>query len=265
MLLPQLTPTATGSLRIWDHPGDCEYVIGVDVAEGRKRDRRALERRTGVSYGDDRPDYSAAIVLELVSGLHVATWHGYLSPDEFAGVVAAMGIYYRNALLVVEINGPGGAVIERLNTTLQYDNLYRSRMFNVLDMDPWQPKFGFRTDASSRKVLMMHVHAALNSQQLFTRDERLIHEMRTMEFDDQGTERGRGKNKDDLVFALALALQGRYTSVGLNGGQEAPAPKSGEERYAAQVWEHVKEKQDGKRSSRDRGLWPSRWGAGRRR
>ena len=238
--VPVLSESPTGSMKVWDPPcDDREYVIGVDVAEGKVRDRTALQRRTNINYGSKRPDYSAAVVIELITGLHVASWHGYVPPDEYAGTVAAMGMYYNDALLTVEMNGPGISVLSRLTETLAYDNMYRSRLWNVIGQDPTKPTFGFQTNPSSRKQLMMHVHAAINSNQLFTRDALLIDELRTMEFDEAGVERGRGSNKDDMVLAFALALEGRYAS----GSQVAPPPRTpanDRRGYDDAVWRKVK-------------------------
>lgn len=260
MLKPVLSESPTGSLRVWDDPrSGVEYVIGADAAEGRKRDRTAAMRRGIGSYSDQRPDYSAAIVLEMESGLHVASWHGYIPPDEFATVLAGIGWHYNTALLVPELNGPGLAVVTRLTETLQYDNIYRSHTFNVMDMDPLQPKWGFRTDATTRKILMLRVYESLNSNRLFTRDRALIDELRTMEFDDQGSERGRGNNKDDRVFALALALQGRHTSM---GSPTKPPPRAAGRAFDDAVWDKVLAQQEASRARSDgrgsvgRGLYP---------
>lgn len=258
-LTPRLSEDRTGCLRIWDMPQEGrEYVAGIDVAEGRKRDRTALQRRGVVSYSDSRPDYSAVIVLEMETALHVATWHGYVPPDELATIAAAIGWLYNSCLLVPELNGPGLAVVTRLTETLAYDNIYRSQAFNVLDRDPFNPQFGFRTDAVTRKILMLRVHEMLNSNKLFTRDRRLAAELRTMEFDDQGTERARGSNKDDCVLALALALQGRYTSIGLTPMQKTerrPTARALDD----QAWDAIERKmhgQSGGGGGGSRGLYP---------
>lgn len=260
--VPVLIRSQTGQLRIWDPPKDgVEYVVGADVSEGKVRDRSAVQRRTNINYGDSRPDYSAAVVLELITGLHVASWHGYLSPDLYAGVLAAIGAHYNNALLVPESNGPGVSVISRLTETIGYDNMYVGRLWNVIDLDPNKKQFGFQTNASSRKQLMMHVHSALNSNQLFTRDADLIDELRTMEFDEAGVERARGKNKDDRVLALALALEGRYSSgqnIQSGGGSARQTP---EQSYQDQVWAQVRQQQEqlNDRNSRRRRRHDPRW------
>lgn len=242
---PMLQPSPTGSFRVWDYPRDeLEYVAGIDAAEGRKRDLTQLQRRGVATYSDTRPDYSAIVVLELITGLHVATWHGYVPPDELASIAAAVGSHYNNALLVPELNGPGLAVVTRLIETLHYDNLYRSTLVNMLDQDPLMPRFGFQTNSSSRKILMMRVHEVLNDDRLWTRDERLVRELRTMEFDDQGTERARGTNKDDLVFALALALEGRFRALGQSPAERQPQLPP-ERSYERRVWEFMKRRLEG--------------------
>lgn len=242
---PHLHENRNGLLRIWDHPVDnTEYVIGIDVAEGRKKDRSASERRGMASYSDSRPDYSAMIVIELESSQHVATWHGYIPPDALATIAAALGFYYNTALLVPEINGPGIAVITRLAETIQYPNIYRSRVFNVLDRDPHNPALGWRTDAHSRKILMVRIHEMLASDSIFTRDRMLISELRTMEFDDQGTERARGRNKDDCVLAFSMALQGRYESIGATGRKVEKLKITDREAMDKAVWDKVKLKQE---------------------
>lgn len=238
---PVLSEDRLGGLRIWDHPCDGrEYVAGADPSEGRKRDRSAMERKRLYNYASDRPDYSACVVLELETGLHVATWHGYLTPDLFAEVVAAIGYYYNTALLVPEVNGPGLALVTILSERIKYSNMYRTRMFNVLERDPFAPQLGWQTNKHSRKLLIARIHEVINSNVQFTRDRELIAELRTMEFDDEGTERGRGKNKDDRAMALGMALQGRYEAIG--GLAERQAPKKANRAYNDAIWNKVQEK-----------------------
>jgi len=250
-----LNETRDGSLMIWEHPRkDVEYVVGIDPAENRKRDRSAVERRTRLSYSDQRPDYSAAVVLEVPTALHVATWHGYCPPGEFATICAAIGYYYGTAMLVPETNSAGIALLAALTDSLRYPNIYRARYFNALNRDPLAPNLGFRTDKITRAYLMSLITAIMDSNTLFTRDKGLISEIRTMEFDDQGNERARGKNKDDQVFALALALEGRSQML-VDKPHTAKLPTlTDEQAYARRVWQHVQqetEKQDDRR--RDRG------------
>ena len=259
LLCPDLSEDRAGMLQLWDHPlNRREYVIGADVAEGRQRDRGSVGRRK-MNYVDSRPDYSAAVVLELETGLHVGTWHGYLPPDEFAVVLAALGMHFNEALLVVELNGPGLAVVTRLAETLRYPNLYRTKTFNVYSQDPWRPQFGWQTTPANRHLLINRIHEVLNTRSLFTRDKQLVSELRTVEFDDAGTPRSKGKNKDDRVLAFGMALQGRYEMmVGTEGKRQAG--RSDERAFDEMVWQKIRNQQErsehGDGSSRfgDRGI-----------
>lgn len=217
----RLVPHPAGKLRIWDEPiPTAKYVIGIDVAENRVRDRNVTRGKP--SLGHSWPDYSAACVLEMQDGQHVATWHGHMDPTEFAFACAAIGHHYNNALLVVEINGPGTAVVEVLRKTVEYSNLYRNKVFNRIGGDPVSSEHGFRTGPTTRPILISHIHQVLNYGRLFTRDPILVRELRTMEYDESGVERSRGRNKDDLVMAFGLALMGRAES--LTGGLDLPEP-----------------------------------------
>lgn len=252
-----LTESRTGQLKIWDPPKDRgEYVIGADPSEGKVRDKGAGKRK--FNYLDDRPDYSAAIVLELQTGLHVASWHGYVPPEQFAAVIAALGMHYNNALIVPEINGPGLVLVTTLSETLHYPNLYRTRLFNVYDRDLHVAQWGWRTTADSRQMLVSRINEAVNPGRLFTRDRGLISELRTMEFDDQGNPRARGKNKDDRVLAFGMALQGRFERLG--GLQEAPEKKTDARAFDDQMHTRIQKKLEDKqhaglhRRFGDRGL-----------
>lgn len=210
---PHLVEVPFGCLSIWDHPQEgSKYVMGVDPAEGKVRDRSGTARKS-VTYRDDPADFSAAMVIELETGLHVASWHGLLDVTEFTMAVAGVGLYYNEALVVVEVNSAGVAVLEGLGKTLKYPNLYRSRLFNKVDIDPIGHEYGWRTLESTRKLILSRIMELVNVGRLFTRDAHLIEELRTMEYDENGVPRGRGRNKDDRVMAMAMALQGRYEQL----------------------------------------------------
>jgi hypothetical protein len=224
----ELTEMPAGNLHLWDWPAEKrEYVIGADMAEGKVRDKKMSTRRKLVSYSDYQPDYTAGYVIELETGLHVASWHGTINPFDFAFVLYAMGLFYNNALVVPEVNGPGIATVTCLVEQLRYPRVYRARQYALLQQGDLAQQFGWRTLPHTREHLMFRITEAISTNNLFTRDARLVKELRTMERDPNGNPRATGSNKDDRVFALALALQGRYDVFG--GTQDRPgntaAPK----------------------------------------
>lgn len=203
-----LAENAAGRLRVWDEPRPtAKYVIGIDVAEHRVKDR--LMTRGRPALGIDRPDFSCGIVLEMETGQHVATWHGPIEVSEFSVVCAALGLYYNCALLVPEVNGPGIAIVDNLVKRFQYPQLYRSQIVNIIEGDPFGYEWGWRTTASSRPLLVSRIQETINYGRLFTRDFELVKELRQFQYDEQGTPRARGRDKDDRVMALGMALIGR--------------------------------------------------------
>jgi hypothetical protein len=245
----ELAETPGGRLRIWDDPKpDIRYVAGADVAENKVRDRALTKGKPG-SFRD-RPDYSAIVVIEQDSAQHVASWHGYIDPTEFAIVLAAVGIHYNHALLVPEINSAGVAVVESLSKVIQYQPLYRNRMFNKVELDPMGTEWGWRTTDMSRSLLIAQIQAAVNNGYLFTRDQGLIDEIRQMQYDEQGKARGIGRDKDDRVFALGLALMGRNDSLSGRLGVASEKPESKLSLDDQITWSRVKRFQERIRSAR---------------
>lgn len=240
-----------GRLRIWEQPGSgYRYVCGIDIAAGKVKDKVKRARQDIVSYSDDRPDYSAIIVLEMETANHVATWHGHQDTYNFSWTCQEIGVLYNHALLVPEATGLGIGVIERLVRDFNYPNVYQSKRWNQVDFDdPFDNRYGFSTTAQSRPLLIDQVTQAVETGTLRTYDERLVRELQTMEVDDNGVARGRGKNKDDLVMALGLALQGRHELLTGSTIRSSESPYQDLSHHDQEVWRKIKERQEDKNGS----------------
>jgi len=206
-----LIENRVGQYLEWAEPQDSNrYVVGVDVATGKVKDINAQRRRPGMfGSGRDKPDYSAVVVLDVETCQHVASWHGYIEPFDFAVVVGAIGWRFNKALLVVEVNGPGISVVDSLVQHIKYPRVYQRNIYNRVDGVQESQEWGFMTTQTTRPLLVSKLQAAVSDGTLRTHDTELIDEMRTMEFDEKGVARARGRNKDDRVIALGLALHGR--------------------------------------------------------
>lgn len=211
----ELMQSAAGLLKVWDEPKlTARYSIGCDPSTGKVRDRKRSAQAQLYSYSDDRPDYTSIIVVEIETGKHVASWHGYILPTDLYRKLAAIGYYYNTALLVVENNPPSGpTVVQGLTMILEYPNIYRSKVFNKPDRDLLGGDWGWNTTGQTRPHLIARIHELLGSDSLFTRDKDLVRELQTMQIDETGVERAKGKHKDDRVFALGMALQGRWEAL----------------------------------------------------
>jgi len=87
------------------------YVLAADPAEGRN---------------PDRGDYSEFDVIEVGKMRQVAHYRSRCDPHTFAGDIAGIGLYYGNAVVVVERNNHGHAVLEALRETHEYPELWQA-------------------------------------------------------------------------------------------------------------------------------------------
>lgn len=88
------------------------YIIGADVA-------------SGIEVGTGKLDWSVGEVIDQETGEQVAEYRDQVLPEEFAWDLAVLGRRYNDALIAVERNNEGGAVILTLERAESYMNLYK--------------------------------------------------------------------------------------------------------------------------------------------
>lgn len=171
-----------GRLLFWlppvkDASGEREWIIGVDPAGG------------GVTG-----DYACAQVIERASGMQCAELHGHFTPMELARRVAELGREYGGALVAVESNNHGNAVLAHLHVGEDYENLYEQN--NAL---------GWLTTSRTRPQMIenLAVLLARDSELFFSR--RLLQECKTFVRQADASTRATGGAHDDCVLAMAIA------------------------------------------------------------
>lgn len=174
-----------GLLRIWRRPEvGHHYIIGADPSEG---------------MGGDN---GAAVVLDRETGEHVATLHGQITTWIMGEKLAKLGWMYNTALVAVERNNPGTAVISSLEEGQHgpkgesYPNLFR---------DEKNDKAGWYTTESSRAVALSSIEDAVRKSEWATPDRMLTSEMLTFVVNDKGKAVAAASCHDDLVLATAIA------------------------------------------------------------
>lgn len=186
-------------LRIWQRPiPGRRYVAGADVAEGR-------------DAGNDRLDYSVCAVYDWQTCTNVATLRGQWPTDVFAQLVDALGRRYNAALLGVERNNHGHAVLSRLRA-LEYPSLYYHTEERLIrgHVVKARPEAGWPTTAKTKPVLEQEMGALIASGGIVSWDGRLWDECLSY------TQHGDGKTgatdgcHDDLAMATMIALQMRH-------------------------------------------------------
>lgn len=182
-----------GHLKIWQEPiAGQRYFIGADVAEGLN---------TG--------DFSAAYVLNQ-AGEIVASLHGHWEPHSYAVKLDKLGRQYNNALLAVERNNHGHAVLSTLVFELEYPNLYKHEDYDSTNGD----RPGWVTSSKTKPIAINNLAEMLKEAPECFHDMDLFQELRT--FTEQNGKLGASVGCfDDRVMALAIALTVRIKRAGM--------------------------------------------------
>lgn len=180
-----------GRVLIWFPPahgkrGEKAWIIGVDPAGGG-------------ALGD----YACAQVIERLSGMQCAELLGHFTPRELARQVAELGREYCDALIAVESNNHGHAVLAHLTRGEGYANLYEQK-----------GQAGWLTTAANRPAMIENLAVMLaRAPELFF-SRRLLQECRTFVRHADGSSSASGGAHDDCVLAMAIAQMVRQADVG---------------------------------------------------
>lgn len=196
-----------GGMRMWETPqAGVRYLIFADVAGSVSFDEyERRESRIGTGAGSD---YSVAEVLRLDNGEQVAEIRYRADVDEFADDLARLGRLYNDAMLAVERNGPGTAVLTQLKNVMGYPHIWRPR--NPIHMKARMDQtLGWNTTAATRPMMLAAMQAAIRDEPGRIKSELLIDELRTFVFRDRNGKEPRPEADegchDDLVMAMAGA------------------------------------------------------------
>jgi len=173
-----------GALQVWldPEPGR-HYILGADVAEG-------------ISGGD----YSAAEVIDAETGLQCAEIQVQWPIQRFAEEVARLGHHYNRALLAIERNNHGHAVLNALQHHLEYSPIYRHR-----DAIDGAMKAGWPMNAKTKPEAVTALARMIQAAPSVFLSRRLLEECRSFDYGDDGEMAARKGTHDDLVIAMAIA------------------------------------------------------------
>lgn len=199
-----------GPLLVWETPNDTDrwtYVVGADIAEG-------------LEHGDA----TVAWVLCVNTGLPVAVWYGKCDPDVFGEtILPAIGWFYRDALIVPEINNHGLTVLKALQRC-KYKWIYKRRTFTKRHDRPLE-SMGWLTTHTSKPLLIDELAAWLRGADNVPHPK-TIHELKTFTRDERG--KMSGSPHDDCVMSLAIAVQGlKYARTEKMPGEVSAAQVKG--------------------------------------
>ena len=192
-----LSEDRNGPLKVMEKPEQSKaYVIGADPCIGRGQ----------------KGDFACAQVVSIDDWKQVAVFNDRVDPDEFASVLEKLGRYYHNALLVVEVNGPG-QLTDHMLSKMEYWNRYRRIDYDKIN-NTRITKWGWQTNVKSRSMMVGSLKASVREMRLDLFDSETLDEMNG--WVRVPSARGQLKEQpndpieghDDRIIALGLALQG---------------------------------------------------------
>jgi hypothetical protein len=196
-LVPPLRVAQNGAEWMWfEAQRGRSYVIGADVAEG----------------GADG-DFSAAVVLDLETGLQCAELMARWPIARFAQELARLGERYNSALIAVERNNHGHAVLYALQHEFNY-----SRLYQHADSAAGAGKLGWPMNARTKPQAIGALAMMLRDAPATFASRRLLEQCRSFAYGDDCEMAALPGTHDDLVIAAAIALAVREQGGGMHLG-----------------------------------------------
>ena len=186
------------ALSVWEAPVEGrQYVIAADCAEG-------------ISDKDDH-DFDAADVFDAETWVQVAHLHGRWDTHEYGLILAELGFWYNTALLGVERNNHGHAVINAILYTANYpearsgaNGLYFHQEYDE-KKSPTIMKPGWPTTPRTKYFALDGLATSLLDGDVHLRSRRTVSELLTFVKLPGGKAGGEGRSHDDCVIAASIA------------------------------------------------------------
>lgn len=189
-----------GAMWIWKEPKpNKEYFICADAGEGMGKDNSAFIIMDSQTFEQQAEFYSNTIPIH-----------------KFAQVLDTVGKYYNEASIVLEHEGLSHTVLNRLEHSHMYPNIYR-------EVKNGKEKVGISLNRTSRPVVLETFQTCMLNKLVKLRSFRIIRELRTFNYNEsrKRPEATKGKH-DDLIMALALGLYSNdVASRNIPAGYEA--------------------------------------------
>lgn len=188
---------------IWDKfDANNQYLLTADVARG------------------DGADNSVFHVLKLNTMEIVAEYQGKPTLDMYSKILFDAGMEYGACLMVVENNGIGISILEKL-VDLGYPNLYYSMKSTHEFVEAYQGEAldraipGFTTSTKTRPLVVAKLEEFIRNKMLTTYSSRLYHEFKTFIWNNGKPQAMRSYN-DDLIMAIAIGCWVKDTALQVN-------------------------------------------------
>ncbi len=199
-------------LRVWEEPDiDGVYVIAADPAYGH----------------DEKNNNSACEVFRCYSDKieQVAEYaNADIGPQQFAWVIMSLAGWYRNSRVMVEINGPGSAVLQEIKSLKNllargylkkeaeekglkdiFNNV-KHFYYSRVDSQSQGTAISWKTSSSVKVMILERMRDFIVGGALIIRSRELVEEMRDV-VRNGDTIAAPGMRRDDRVYSTAMAVK----------------------------------------------------------
>lgn len=192
---------------IWEYPDYTRtYIVAADVARG------------------DGSDYSAAHVIDAETLRQVAEYKGKFDTTDFGNLLVTIATDYNQALLIIERENIGWAVIQQV-INRQYPNLFYSsgdlkyvdtlrQVTNKHRAEEKKLKPGFSTTIKTRPLVVSKIEQFFREREVIIQSSRTLGEGWVFVWKGNKAEARDGYN-DDLLMSLGIGLWVRDTALKL--------------------------------------------------
>ena len=191
------------------------YVIGSDVAQG-------------ILVTSDDTDFSAAVVLDEMTGEEVAAYRARLAPEDFANDLFDIATQYNDAMIGVERTGDGSSVLLTLDTQHLYPNIYKHREWwkrekKVIEIP------GFPTNQKTRPIALNKLRQFVRTHPELVWDIEFVEEALRFIRNEKGKPAAAVGTHDDTVSARWVAHYVRLVNLGYLDPIGSPSEKYGQD------------------------------------
>lgn len=166
------------------------YLVGADTAEGLDT--------TG------KLDADSADVLDWDTWEQVCHIHGNWDTHTYGLLLAEIGAFYNNALVAVERNNHGHAVLNALIYSAKYPNVYFDEQYDEHKKESVK-KPGWPTTPKTKTLSLDTLATAILELGVHIRSRKTVSELMRFVHLPGGKAGGEGNSHDDRVISLAIA------------------------------------------------------------
>lgn len=200
-------------LKVWEEPEEGgHYIVSGDPAFGHNENNDRSACQVLRCYAD-----CAEQVAEFASP--------NFQPHQFAWVMMSLAGWYKNSRLIVELNGPGEAVLREMQQLprsikqghlrpvadeLGISNIFtnvRHYIYTKTDSMSTGHVLHLKTNSALKVTIMERCRDFASTGRLIIHSRDLVDEMKTIRRDGDKIE-AEASNKDDRVFSMAMGLRG---------------------------------------------------------